>query len=89
MGKMVKKKVKKKPFTSTWLYWAICALTSIPGLFILLWCGYSKGNPFPYASVIGLILMVAFTIFITVTDKTKWVKGRENYQGIGNGFSDF
>ena len=70
---------KKSSFYASRLFYLICGLTGVPGLLILVWCGWVKGNPFPYAALIGLALVISCTLVTVIADKTAWVKGRNNY----------
>lgn len=56
------------------------------GAFILVWCGYRMGNPFPYASNIGVGLFIAATLISVVFDRSKWSKKRKDYpDNLGGG----
>ena len=83
MGKRYRKKRaqklarKKRGFIQ--LHTLVIFLSAALGLIILAWCSYEMKNPFPYASVAGLILLAISAGVWVVFDKTKWVKGRHNY----------
>ncbi|KZY72173.1 hypothetical protein A3739_27870 [Oleiphilus sp. HI0067] len=57
----------------------ISFLLGLVGFLILAWCGYKMGNPFPYASYIGLGLVVSATFISIIFDKSKWSKNRDDY----------
>ena len=74
------KKRKRKPKTAFFLTCQIVLLSAAAlGFIIIGWCGYSMGNPFPYASYIGGSLLFFSLVANAVLDKTKMVKGRHNY----------
>ncbi|ROR98008.1 hypothetical protein EDC56_3679 [Sinobacterium caligoides] len=72
-------KGSESPFICSNLFYSICAITGLPGIAILAWCGFYKGSPFPYATYIGIGLVVFCTIFSVFVDKAGWVKGRHHY----------
>ena len=55
------------------------------GIFILGWCGYNQKSIFPFSIPLGIGLVLFSYLFVVLTDKTKWVKGKEHYEKFNDG----
>jgi len=85
-----KKKTKKRSHRSIdykkyRLYQIVFSLFTMLGFIILGWCGFIKGNPFPYASYIGMFLIFIGMVVFMKTDKSPNPKVPPTSGDLGGG----